>query len=223
MKRFLFVFFAFGIGASLTWLYREPIYFFLFAPADGRLSPFEGLPIVTAPTEAFGVTVSLVMKGGLVAALPVATFSVATLVAPLLDRKQRRFILWFFTPALFLCYLGGTAFAYFVMLPAGMRYLLNFGDGISVPMIRLSEYMSLVMAMIFWAGIVFELPIAMFLLAKFRIVAYRRFQKVHKYVPLAAFIMGAVITPTFDMVNSTLVAVPIIVLFEVGLFLAWLA
>ena len=111
-RRLLFVFLAFGIGASLTWLYREPILFWLYVPAHGSLSSFGGLPIVTAPTEAFGVTIGLVMKGGIVAAFPVATLSVVTLVLPLLDQKQRRFVLWVFTPALFLLFLSGAAFAY---------------------------------------------------------------------------------------------------------------
>ena len=219
--RFLFVFLAFGIGASLTWLYREPIFLWLYVPAHGSLSPFGGLPIVTAPTEAFGVTINLVMRGGIVAAFPVLTYSIVTLFSPLLDRGQRRFIFWFFTPALFLFFLGGAAFVYYVMLPAGMRYLLNFGANIAVPMIQLSEYMKLVMALTFWVGVMFELPLVMFMLAKLRLVGYDRFKRYHKYVPIAAFILGAIITPTFDMVNSTLVALPVIALFEVGLFLAW--
>jgi sec-independent protein translocase protein TatC len=220
--RLLFVFLAFGVGASLTWLYREPIFLLLYAPADGSLSTFGGLPIYTAPTEAFGVTIGLALKGGLAAAFPVATFSVLTLVSPLLDRKRRRFILWVFTPAFFLCFLGGAAFVYFVMLPAGMRYLLNFGTNIAVAQIRISEYMSLVSALLFWVGVLFELPLVMFLLAKLRLVGYDRFKRFHKYVPIAAFILGAIVTPTFDMVNSTLVAVPVIALFETGLFLSWL-
>ena len=220
--RLLFVFVAFGIGASLTWMYREPILLWLYIPAQGSLSTFGGLPIITAPTEAFSVTINLVMKGGLVVAFPVATFSVLTLVAPLLPRKQRKSVLWFFTPALFLCFLAGTAFAYYVMLPTGLKYLLNFGENIVVPQIQLSEYMKLAMALIFWAGVVFELPLLMLLLAKVRLVGYDRFKKFRKYVPIAAFILGAVITPTFDMVNSTLVAVPIILLFEFGLFLSWI-
>ena len=220
--RLILVFVAFGIGAGLTWMYREPIILWLFIPARGSLSSFGGLPIVTSPTEAFGVVISLVMRGGLIAAFPVATYSVLTLVSPLLDRKQRRFLLWLFAPAVFLCFLGGAAFTYYVLLPTGMRYLFSFGANIAVPAIQLSEYMNLSMTLIFWAGVVFELPIVMLTLSKLRLVGYARFKKYRKYVPLAAFILGALITPTFDMVNSTLVAVPIIVLFEMGLFLAWL-
>ena len=212
---------AFGAGASTTWYYRETIFGLLYGLAEGKLSPY-GLPIYTSPVEAMGAAISLAMKGGLVAALPVAVIGLYGLLSPLLPPKQRRFVL-LFLPAIFLCYVGGAAFAYFVMLPAGMKFLLHFGTGIAVPMIRISEYMSIVTAMVFWIGIVFEIPLIMFLLAKLRIVSRRRFQKFHKYVPFAAFILGAIITPTFDAVNQTMVAVPIIMLFEVGLFLAWIA
>ena len=117
----------------------------------------------------------------------------------------------------------GAAFAYFVMLPTGLKFLLNFGTGVAVPLIVLSEYIDLLTAMIFWLGVVFELPIAMFLLAKMRIVSYLRLRGLRKFVPVAAFILSAIITPTFDIVNQTLLALPIIVLYELGLFLSWVA
>jgi len=187
-----------------------------------NLSPHEGLPVFTGPTEMLGATIHLSMMGGAVAALPVLTLSVYQLLSSLLTRQQRRFVI-LFLPAIFLFYVGGGAFAYFVMLPTGLTFLLHFGEGVAVPLIRITEYMSLVTAMIFWLGVVFELPLAMFLLAKLRLVSHARFRKFRKFVPAAAFVLSAIITPTFDVVNQTLVAVPIIVLFEVGLFLAWLA
>src|SRR3990167_1181409 len=119
--RLLWVFLAFWAGASFTWYFREPIFLLLFAPAKGNLSP-HGLPIFTGPVEMFSATVGLAMKGGMVAAFPVATISLYQLLSPLLKPQQRRGI-FFFLPAIFLCYLAGMAFAYFVMLPAGMRYL----------------------------------------------------------------------------------------------------
>src|SRR3990167_2931221 len=220
--RLIWIFIAFGLGASFTWYYREAIFGLLFAPAGGSLSPYGGLPIFTAPTEMMGATISLAIKGGAVAAIPIAALSVYQLASPWLNRQQRRFAI-IFLPAMLVCYLGGAAFAYFVMLPAGLKFLLHFGEGIAVPVISITEYMSLVTAMIFWLGVVFELPLAMFLLARLRIVSHQRFRRFRRYVPAAAFVMSALITPTFDIVNQTMVAVPLIFLFEVGLFLAWLA
>ena len=194
----------------------------LFAPAKGGLSPYGGLPIFTSPSEMMSATIHLAMMGGLVAAFPVATIGVYQLVSPLLGRKRRRFVS-LFLPAVFVCYLGGVAFAYFAMLPFGLTFLLHFGSGIAVPLIGITEYMSLVTAMLFWLGVVFELPLVMFLLTKLRLVRYERFRQISRYVPGAAFILSAIITPTFDVVNSTMVAVPIILLYGVGLLLSWRA
>lgn len=105
----------------------------------------------------------------------------------------------------------------------GMTFLLSFGEGVAVPMISITAYMSLVTALLFWLGAVFQIPLIMFLLAKLRFVSLRRFKRFHKYVPFTAFFLGLIITPSFDMVNQTMVAVPIIILYEVGLFLAWIA
>ena len=221
-RRLLWVFLTFGIGAASTWYYREAIFTFLLAPAGGNLSPFEGLPVYNSPTAMMGATIQLAIRGGAIAALPVLVVSVYTLFSPLIPPQQRRFLV-IFMPVTVACFLCGAAFAYIVMLPTGLRFLLNFGDGVAVPMILIDEYINLLTAMTFWLGVVFELPIAMFLLAKLRVVSYLRFRRLRKYVPVTAFILSAILTPTFDIVNQTLLAVPIIVLYEVGLFLSWAA
>lgn len=218
--RFLWVVVALGIGTSLTFYYRIEIFQLLLAPAGGRLSP-SGMPIFTAPTEMFSVTIDLVMKGGIVAAFPVAVYHLYRLASPMIGRRPRRLIRNYLMLGAVL-YLGGTAFAYFIMLPTGLRFLLSFSTDIASPMIRISEYLTLVLAMLFWLGVVFELPLLMMLLAHIRLVSHRQFQKFRRYVPLAAFILGAFITPTFDAINQTLVAVPLILLYELGILLAWL-
>jgi len=221
--RLVWSFIAFGIGAALTWYYHEDIFLFLLAPAEGRLSPdeyFGGAPVFTAPTAMMGATISLALRGGALAAMPIMVIGVYTLVSPAIPGPQHRFILWFF-PATLVCFLTGGAFAYFVMLPTGLGFLLNFGDGVAIPLITINEYLDLMMAMMFWLGVVFEIPVVMYLLAKADIVSYRRMKNLRKFVPVSAFILSAIITPTFDAFNQTLVAVPIILLYEVGLFCAW--
>jgi hypothetical protein len=143
-------------------------------------------------------------------------------VRPLLKRNERRLVA-LFLPAILLCYLAGVSFAYFLMLPVGIAFLLHFGEGIAVPTIRISEYLSLVITLIFWLGVIFELPLVMLLLAKLRLVSYQRFKRVRKFVPPAALIISAILTPTMDIVNQLLLAGPIVILYEVGLTLAWLA
>ena len=83
-QRLYWVAVAFGIGGGLTWTYREAVFRLVFAPAGGSLSPFGGLPIYTEPTEMFGATIGLAMKGGVAVALPVATYICLRALAPLL-------------------------------------------------------------------------------------------------------------------------------------------
>ena len=220
--RLFWILLTFGAGAGGTWYYKEAVFNLLLAPAGDNLSPFDGQPIFTSPTAMMGATIQLAIRGGVIAALPVLVVSVYTLFSSLVPPQQRRFLV-IFLPATVLSFLLGAAFAYWVLLPTGLRFLLNFGDGVAVPVIVLSEYIDLLTSMILWLGVVFELPIAMFLLAKMRIVSYLKFRGLRKYVPVAAFILSAIITPTFDVVNQTLLAVPMILLYEVGLFLSWLA
>ena len=216
----LSVFVAFGVGASLTWYFRTTIFLWLLAPARAQISP-TWQPIFTGPTEMMGQAIHLAMWGGFAMAFPVLVFQVFRLVRPLLNKQQRRFVV-LFLPAGLVCYLAGAAFAYFVLLPTGLGFLLQFGTDVAVPLLRISEYMSLVLAMVFWLGVVFELPLVMVGSTTLRIVKYSRWKQLRRYVPAMAFMLAAIITPTFDVVNVTLVAVPIIVLFEVGLFFSWL-
>lgn len=218
--RLFWVFVAFSLGGSLTWVFKTPIFHLLLAPAAGQLSE-TGKPIFTGPTEMFSLTISLVIKGGLIVALPVLMFHLYRLLGPLFTKAQRGLVVRFFG-LITIFYLGGMAFAYFILLPAGLGFLLQFGTDIATPAIRITEYMDLALAMIFWLGVVFEIPVLMLLLAKLRLVSHKGFSKVRKYVPIAALILSGIITPTPDWVNQTLVAVPLILLYELGIFLSWL-
>ena len=171
----------------------------------------------------FSLTFDMVLKGGAVAAFPVLVYNLyALLLRPFLDAQRRRTVLLFFG-LITLFYFSGTAFAYFVMLPTGLGFLLQFGTDIATPMIEITKYMELMLAMLFWTGLVFEIPIVMLMLAKLRLVSHKGFAKVRVYVPIAAVFLAMIITPTPDAVNMLLVAGPIWLLYEVGIKLAWLA
>jgi sec-independent protein translocase protein TatC len=220
-RRLLWVFVAFGVGSSLTWYYRKAIIALLMLPAHEQLSA-SGRPVFTSPTDVFGIVFQLVIVGGLVVAAPVAAYQITWFIGPFLHKRQRRFVAIFLTAG-FVCFVLGASFAYFVLLPTGINFLMRFSMEIADPMIRISEYMKLVLGMIFWLGLIFELPLAMFLLSKMRIISYQRIKRFRIYSVATAFMLGAIITPTFDIVNQTMVAVPIVILYEVGVFFAWLA
>lgn len=210
-----------GAGTGVALAYQEEIFRFLYRPANGNLSPY-GLPVFTEPTEVMDAVFGLALKCGFIVMTPVAVFSIYRLTMHLMDKSRRRFLA-FFLPVMGLFYVGGAAFAYYVMLPVGLHFLLSFGNDIAVPMITITAYMGLVTALVFWLGFIFEIPLVMYLLAKLRLVRREKFAKIHKFVPVFALFMGMIITPTTDPVNQLLVAGPIVALYEVGLILAWMA
>ena len=223
MRRHVYVLVAFGIGASATWYYRADAFALLLAPSRGMLSPHGGLPVYTSVLGPMKTTFKMALLGGATTALPVLTISLLTYARPYLPGRLWRFLV-IFIPLTTACFLAGAGFVYFVMLPASLTFLFGFGTGCAVAMIDLSEYVSLLLSLMFWVGIVFELPIVMYLLTRMGLVRYRHFRRVpRKIVAIAALIMGAILTPTFDVVNQLLLAVPIVMLYEVGQFASWVA
>lgn len=167
------------------------------------------------------LTIGIAVRAGLLFAIPVGVLGIYSLARPKLPPRVRRFLLLFAISSITLFALG-LAFVYYVMLPASMGFLLGFGADVAVPLIGIREYFELLFQLMLWVGLVFELPLAMWLATKMRLVNYQQFKKFRKFVPFAALILGAIITPTADPVNQALVAVPLVMLYEVGLFMAWL-
>ena len=194
---------------------------FLLAPAEEMLSPFDGRPAFTAPQDMFGSTLSLSMKGGQFAAFPVLVVGALTMLKPFVPRRFWLFVTTYSAISIAMFALGAS-FVFWVMMPVSLHFLLNFGSGIAVPVILLTEYMALLLSLLFWIGIVFELPIVMQLLAKFRLAPYSKAKTLRKWIVPTAFIFAALITPSLDGTLTFLVALPMLILYEVGLLAGWL-
>ena len=123
-------------------------------------------------------------------------------------------------PGSLACFALGAAFAYFFLLPPMLKFLLTYANDVAVPMIRISTYINLVVMLIFWMGLIFETPLMMFIGAKAGVISADTMAKGRRIIIVVAFLLSAVVTPTFDPVNQTLVAVPFLILFEIGLRLA---
>ena len=212
---------AWSIGAGATFWWHPEVFAFLLAPAEKMLSPFEGKPTFTAPQDMFGSTLSLSMKGGQFVAFPVLLVGVLSMLKPFVPRRFWLFVTTYSAISIAMFALGAS-FVFWVMMPVSLHFLLNFGSGIAVPVILLTEYMALLLSLLFWIGIVFELPIVMQLLAKFRFVPYSRAKTLRKWIVPTAFIFAALITPSLDGTLTFLVALPILILYEMGLIAAWL-
>ena len=104
-----------------------------------------------------------------------------------------------------------------------MDFLLGFGSDIATPYIRIGNYVSLMLSLLFWMGVIFEMPVVLFFLSKIGAVSSELLARYRRYAIVVAFILGAIITPTFDPINQSLVAAPIIVLYEASIWLSKLA
>ncbi|MDE2780481.1 MAG: twin-arginine translocase subunit TatC [Chloroflexota bacterium] len=221
-KRVFISLVALIIGAMVAFLFWTDIVELLKRPAQ-QVNDGEGvLLIATQVTELLSTSVKVSLVGGFVLAMPVILYQVVRFVAPGLTSAERRF-LYLFIPGALLAFLCGLAFAYYVLTPRALPFLLTFGGGVADPLIRISNLVDVMLRLLFWMGLAFETPVIMYLLAQLGIVTSGMFRRFRKYWVVIAFILGAIITPTFDPLNQTLVAAPLLALYEVGILLAWLA
>jgi len=199
--------------------FHEQILTLLMEPAKGFAGIPTEKPIYTDLTEFLGIAMKVSLLAGLVISMPFILFQVVMFAAPGLTSVERRY-LYTLLPVSVLAFAAGAAFGYRILFPPAVRFLLSFGTDIAEPYIRIGNYVNLMLSLLFWMGIVFETPVVMFFLSRIGVVTHRTLASKRRYAVVVAFILGAVITPTFDPVNQTLVALPIVVLYEAGIWLA---
>lgn len=175
--------------------------------------------IVLSPTEAFTNYFRVALFSGIALAMPVILYQIYRYVDPALHPHERRFLLSMGLPVIGLFILG-VLFCYYVLLPSALQFLINFGGGVFRPDMRANEYLSFVTTFMLGMGIVFEMPAIIFALVRVRVLRRDWLARQRRYVFLLAFVIAAVITPTPDPFNQTLVGLPLYLLFELGLFLA---
>jgi len=212
---------AFFIGALSAFYWHEEVFRFLLAPADGRLSPFDGKPVVTSPTAMFGATLALAMGAGKLLAFPVVVMGLLALIKPLTPSNWwRRFVAVNTLVAIALFALGDI-FVYFVMLPVSMNFLLSFGTTVAEPVITLENYLELLFALFKWIGLVFMLPLGMHILARLGWLSYPKAKGFYRVGFLLTAIFSAIISPGLDPTLTVMVAVPMYMLYLVGLGAVW--
>ena len=214
--------FAVLLTTGAAFVFHEQILTLLMEPAQGFANMPDEKPIYTDLTEFLGIAMKTSLLVGLFSALPFVLFQAVMFVAPGLSPKERVY-LYILLPVSLLVFLAGAAFGYRVLFPPAVRFLLGFGSDIATPFIRIGNYVNLMLSLLFWMGVVFETPVVLFFLSKIGVVTPEFLARQRRYAVIVAFILGALITPTFDPINQSLVALPIIVLYEVGIWLARLA
>jgi len=216
-RRLFYSVIALIITIAISFYFSRDIFDFLV-----ERRPLEVPIIVITPTEMIGIWFNVCLYGALVLAMPFFIFQLVLFIRPALTRKERVY-LYALIPAVFLFFLGGAAFAWFVFLPNALDFLLHFMDDMVTYQIKIGSLIMFEVQIIFWMGVVFELPVVTFFLAKIGILNYRWLAKQWKWAFIGAFIIGAVITPTPDPINCTIVSLPIYLLYLLSILTAWIA
>jgi sec-independent protein translocase protein TatC len=187
------------------------------------MKPVPGIELIyTEVTEMLGTYAKVTLIIAVVLILPFIVYQAVMFVRPALTKRERSYV-YIMLPAITICFLIGATFAYFILLPPALNFLFTFGSDIAEPMIKVGNYVSVLTTLLFWIGLCFEIPIVLFFLAKIGVVKPQWLSKFRKAAYIIAFIIGAVITPTFDPINQSLVAIPIIILYEFGIILSKIA
>ena len=206
-------------ASAVSFAFFDQLIELLVRPAKDLETGVGGQLIFTEVTELLATSIKVSFVAGFILAFPVILYQVVMFVAPGLSGREKRYLLGFL-PGAMLAFASGVAFGYFVLTPPALHFLLTFGGDVAVPMIKVSSIVNLMVRLLFWMGIAFETPLVMYLLAQLGLVNARKLARFRRYWVVVAFILGAIITPTFDPINQGLVAVPLLVLYEVGILLA---
>lgn len=226
-RRLVWALLAIFLAFLVCFWFAKPIYNFLLWPyrfAAGTDAPIE--MIYTAPQEFFFTQVKLALFGAVFIAFPVLATQIYMFVAPGLYRNERQAFLPFLiaTPVLFLL---GAALVYFMAMPLAMKFFLSMqqsGDGqVQIQLTaRVSEYLSLIMALILGFGICFQLPVVLTLLARAGMITADTLKRYRRHAIFAVFVVAAVLTPP-DPISQIALAVPTVLLYELSIYAVRLA
>lgn len=175
--------------------------------------------IFTSLSEAFFVTIKIALYVGLVLALPVVFWQIWSFVAPALEPREK-LLVGTLLPFIYLLFVGGLAFAFFVALPWTVRFFMSYaGPGLK-PFLSIDDYLSFLFSMGLAFGLVFQLPLVILALTKIGLVKVEFLRRNRKYAILVIFVAAAIITPGTDMVSQIIMALPLMVLYELSIILA---
>jgi len=206
---------AICIGFGVCIAFGERV-FSIFAAPITKLLPKNSSLVFTSLPDPFFVYLKVAFITGIFLALPYVLYQVWLFIRPGLLEKEKKLALPFIVVSTFLFYIGAV-FAYFVVFPAAFQFFLSYETAELKPMISIKDYVSLVMLLMLAFGTIFETPVVIVVLGLLGLVDSSFLKKGRRYFIVMAFIIAAILTPTPDVINQTLMAIPLIVFYEVGI------
>ncbi len=205
-----------GIGALICWIFVD------YLVDDVLLLPASRVGLHLQNLKPFGQLMlyfEVAMVGGLILSLPNVFYQLWKFISPALRKNERRYIsaiVAFST----LCFLLGIVFAYFIMLPYSLKFVSQFGSKNITNDFAIDEYMTIILSIMLGAGLVFELPMISFFLTKLGILTPQFMRKYRRHAIVIIFIAAAFLSPGTDPVSQIILAVPLIVLYEISIIIS---
>jgi sec-independent protein translocase protein TatC len=221
-KRIIYSLIAVTVGFFACWNYHEFIFRFVQRPVMDALQR-NGMAeklVYLNPTEPFNLYLKVAFLAGLFVTSPFVLYQVWLFISPGLYRNEKRYVLPFMFSTVFL-FLGGGLFAYKMVYPAALNFLIDYGKQFQ-PMITIGEYTDLFLTIMLGMGLIFEMPILVFFLSMMGIVSPRWMWRNVRYSILVIFIVAAILTPTTDILNMCLFAAPMVGLYILSIGVAWM-
>ena len=206
-KRLIRSLIAIGIGSGVAYYFIEDIMHILTGPA-GKLYYMQ-------PAEAFFTYIKVAVFVGFLLALPIVLYQIWRFILPALIGMER-YLISVIVPISLILFMAGLAFSFFFVMPAGIKFLMGFSTEELQPMFSLKQYFDFVIAFLLPFGFIFEMPLAIILLAKVGIINSKFLAKQQRLVIFLTFVIGAIISPTPDVFSQSMIAIPMILLYEIS-------
>ncbi len=219
-KRLIVAIIAIGVAFLVCWNFADKIFAWIEAPLTKYLPPGDQKLAYTHLTEPFMLYMKVAFFAAIFVSSPILLWQVWRFISPGLYKRERRYAAPFILFATFF-FLAGGYFGYRVILPGACAFFVETGRQFK-QMIKVDEYFSFASSLILAAGAVFETPILIFFLARLGIVTPAFLLQKSKWAIVGAFIVAAILTPSPDMVNQTMLALPMIGLYFLGVGVAFL-
>ena len=202
------------VTTILAFIFNDQIMDILLRPAPDGFN----LQTITV-MEPLSIFFKVSLAAGIVVAMPFLVYQLFAFVSPALTGKEKRYI-YMILPAVTVMFFAGVAFAYFVALPRAMEFFATFGSGWVSIEPTISSYINIVTRLLIGVGLMFETPIIIMVLTRMGLVTPKWLAARRKLWIVLAFVIAALITPTFDPINQTIIALPLIVLLEMHIWLS---
>lgn len=213
-KRLIRCFIAIIIGFGISYAFKEKLFEILTYPLIKVMKPGDTL-IFTGIPEAFFTYLKVSLLSGILLAIPVIMYEFWMFVAPGLYKNERKLMLPIVIISSFF-FVGGALFGYFIVFPYGFKFLLGFATDKLRAFPSMKEYMSFSAKLLLAFGFVFELPLVITFLARIGLVSVDFLKKNRKYAILVFFVGAAILTPP-DVVTQVMMAVPLMILYEISI------